>query len=58
MVWHLFVSVILWIVGLMILYWVIRIAVRDGILAAWKVRNRGEKDAAGWNPRSGKDGFR
>jgi hypothetical protein len=36
---------ILGIVGLVILYWVVRIAVRDGILAAWRIRNRAEKEA-------------
>jgi hypothetical protein len=55
---HLLVSLILWIVGLVILYWVIRLAVRDAILAAWRIRSRGEKEAAGWNPQSGRDGFR
>jgi hypothetical protein len=55
---HLFVAAILWIVGLVILYWVIRIAVRDGILAAWRIRKRGEREAAGWDPQSGQDGFR
>ncbi len=39
------VAVILWLVGFVILYWVIRIGVRDGILAAWRVRNRAEKEA-------------
>lgn len=38
-------AVILWIVGLVILYYVIRVAVRDGILAAWRIRNRAEKEA-------------
>ena len=42
---HLIVSVTLWIVGLVILYWIIRIAVRDAILAAWRIRNRREKEA-------------
>jgi hypothetical protein len=42
---HLIVTVILWIVVLVILYWVIRTAVRDGILAAWRIRNRAEKEA-------------
>jgi protein-S-isoprenylcysteine O-methyltransferase Ste14 len=37
--------VILLIVGLVILYWVIRTAVREGILAAWRIRNRAEKEA-------------
>lgn len=37
--------VILLIVGLVILYWVIRTAVREGILAAWEIRNRAEKEA-------------
>jgi hypothetical protein len=36
---------ILGIVGLVILYWVVRTAVRDGILAAWRIRNRAEKEA-------------
>ena len=49
----LIISVILWIVGFVILYYVIRTAVRDGILAAWRVRNRVEKGvrddkAQGW----------
>lgn len=39
------VAVILWIVGLIILYYVIRAAVRDGMLAAWRVRSRLEKEA-------------
>jgi len=39
------VAVILWIVGFVILYYVIRAAVRDGILAAWRIRNRAEKEA-------------
>jgi hypothetical protein len=39
------VTAILWIVGLVILYWVIRLAVRDGMLAAWRIRNRAEKQA-------------
>jgi hypothetical protein len=55
---HLLVTVILLIVVLVILYWVIRLAVRDGTLAAWRIRNRGEREAAGWDPRSGQDGFR
>jgi hypothetical protein len=55
---HLLVTVILWIVALVILYWIIRLAVRDGTLAAWRIRNRGEREAAGWDPRSGQDGFR
>ena len=42
---HLIVTVIFWIVGLVILYWVIRLAVRDGILSAWRTRSRGEKEA-------------
>jgi len=47
------VAVILWIVGFVILYYVIRAAVRDGILAAWRIRNRVEKEtrddkAQGW----------
>jgi hypothetical protein len=54
---HLFVEVILLIVVLVILYWIIRIAVRDGMLAAWKIRKRGEREAAGWDPQSGRDGF-
>jgi hypothetical protein len=33
------------IVLLVILYWIIRIAVREGILAAWRIRNRAEKEA-------------
>ena len=40
-----FVAVILWIVGFVILYYVIRTAVRDGILAAWGIRDRAEKEA-------------
>ena len=45
------VGVILSIVGLVILYWIIRTAVRDGILAAWRIRNRAEKEeAVGWDP--------
>ena len=55
---HLFVEVILLIVVLVILYWIIRIAVRDGMLAAWRIRKRGEREAAGWDPQSGQDGFR
>ena len=39
------VAVILWIVGFVVLYYVIRAAVRDGILAAWRIRNRVEKEA-------------
>ena len=42
---HLIVAVIFWIVGLVILYWVIRTGVRDGILAAWRARSRAEKKA-------------
>ena len=42
----LIIAVILLIVlGFVILYYVIRTAVREGILAAWKVRNRLEKEA-------------
>lgn len=55
---HLIVSAIVWIVGLATLYWVIRIAVRDGILAAWRIRKRSEREEADWDPRSGRDGFR
>ena len=45
------VGVILCIVALVILYWIIRTAVRDGILAASRIRNRAEKDeAVGWDP--------
>jgi hypothetical protein len=44
---------------LVILYWVIRIAVRDGILAAWRIRNRAEKEEAiGWDPQPGRPGDR
>ena len=55
---HLIVAVILWVVvpvvSLVILYYVIRAAVRDGILAAWRIRNRVEKEeAAGWDPQPG-----
>jgi hypothetical protein len=39
------VAVILWIVGFVALYYAIRTGVRDGILAAWRIRNRGEKEA-------------
>jgi hypothetical protein len=47
-------GVIFGIVTLVILYWIIRTAVRDGILAAWRIRNRAEKeDAAGWDPQPG-----
>jgi hypothetical protein len=42
---HLIVTVIVWIVGFVILYYVIRIGVRDGILAAWRIRRRAEKEA-------------
>ena len=42
---HLIVAVIPWIVGFVILYYVIRAAVRDGILAAWRERNLVEKEA-------------
>lgn len=38
-------AVILLIVGFVILYYVIRTAVRDGTLAAWRIRNRAEKEA-------------
>ena len=38
------IGLITLIVGLVILYWVIRTAVRDGILAAWRIRKRGEKE--------------
>jgi hypothetical protein len=41
----LIVAVILWIVGLVILYYVIRTAVRDGIMDAWRIRRRAEKGA-------------
>jgi len=54
---NLFFTLIVWIVGFAILYWVIRVAVRDGILAAWRIRNRSEREAANWDPRSGRDGF-
>ena len=48
-------AVIFGIVFLVILYWVIRTAVRDGTLAAWRIRNRVEKEeAAGWDPQSGR----
>jgi len=43
------IGVVIWlissIVGLLILYWIIRVAVRDGILAAWRIRSRTEKQA-------------
>jgi hypothetical protein len=56
---HLIVAALLWIVGLVILYYVIRTAVRDGIMDAWRKRNRVEKEAAaeeavGWDPHSGR----
>jgi len=38
-------AVILLIVGVAILYYVIRTAVRNGMLAAWRIRNRAEKEA-------------
>jgi len=41
----LIVALVLWVVGLVILYYVIRAAVRDGMLAAWRVRGRLEKEA-------------
>ena len=45
------VGVILGIVGLIILYYIIRTAVRDGILAAWRIRDRvGKEEAVGWDP--------
>lgn len=49
----LLVAVILWIVGLVILYYVIRTAVRDGIMDARRIRKRAEKEgrddqAQGW----------
>lgn len=56
-------AVLLWIIGLvislMILYYVIRTAVRDGIMDASRKRNRVEKDAAaeeavGWDPHPGR----
>jgi uncharacterized protein HemY len=42
---HLIVAVILWIIGFLLLYYVIRLGVRDGTLAAWRIRNRREKEA-------------
>ena len=47
------------IVVLVILYYIIRTAVRDGIMDAWRKRNLVEKDAAaegavGWDPRPGR----
>jgi len=53
----LIITVLLWIVGLVILYWVIRMAVRDGIKDAWRIRKRTDREAAGWDPLSGRDGF-
>lgn len=56
-------AVLLWIVGLVvsivILYYIIRTAVRDGIMDAGRIRNRVEKDAAaeeavGWDPHPGR----
>jgi hypothetical protein len=40
-----FFSVIVLIVFFVILYYVVRTAVREGILAAWRIRNRAEKEA-------------
>jgi len=54
----LIVAVILWIVGLVILYYIIRTAVRDGIMDASRLRKRAEREAAGWDPQSGREGFR
>lgn len=53
------VLVVFCIVVLVILYYVIRTAVRDGIRDAWRIRNRVEKDAAaeeavGWDPHPGR----
>jgi hypothetical protein len=46
---HLIFAVIVWIVvpivSLVILYYVIRTAVRDGIMDAWRIRKRSEKEA-------------
>jgi hypothetical protein len=51
------VLALLVIVAIVILYYVIRTAVRDGITDAWRIRNRVEKDAAaeqavGWDPQT------
>lgn len=60
---HIIVAGLLWIVFFVILYFVIRAAVRDGTLAAWRVRKLVEKDAAaeeavGWDPHPGREGRR
>ena len=47
-------AVIFAIVVLVILYYVVRTAVRHGMLAAWRIRDRAEKEeAAGWDPQRG-----
>jgi hypothetical protein len=55
---NLIVTVLFWIVGFVILYYVVRAAVRDGMMAAWKARKRAEREASGWDPQSGQEGFR
>lgn len=60
---HIFIAGLLWIVFFTILYFVMRAAVREGTLAAWRVRKRIEKDAAaeeavGWDPHPGRKGHR
>jgi hypothetical protein len=55
-------GVLLWIIGfvvsIVILYWVIRMAVRAGILDADRIRRQAEKEAAVWDPKTGREGFR
>ncbi|HTX80987.1 MAG TPA: DUF6019 family protein [Streptosporangiaceae bacterium] len=59
----LIVIALLWVagavIGLVILYYVIRTAVRDGIMDAWTKRGRVEREAAaeeavGWDPYPGR----
>jgi uncharacterized membrane protein YdjX (TVP38/TMEM64 family) len=57
----LIVAALFWIaglvIGLVILYYVIRTAVRDGIMDAWTKRSRVQREAAaGWDPDPSRDG--
>ena len=51
--WHL-VAVLVSIVGslimLLVLYWIIRLAVRHGIEDAWRRRAQRSAEEAGWDP--------
>ena len=46
----LLVSFVVPVVALVILYWIIRVAVRHGIEDAWRRRGEASREAGSWDP--------